>query len=205
MFAAALIIEGGHTVAVVDGDAGHDRVALAREHFGPLTPMRRHHNPTQALADLERDAAQVAVLPPFGETDDLNGDWWTNLTGSGPRRLSVIGKLPFWTKRPEGLPAGEAYVVAAIRPDPSGADRGLIALELGADTSRTRVTTLLTTAGFVPGPIWMKRAQGDTRIRALVEVEGLVDDNDPRLAAISGLDAPACVIGGFAIPLDSAP
>jgi hypothetical protein len=203
LFAGALIIEGGQTIAVCDSNDGTDRLALAREHFGPLTPMRRHHNPTQALADLERDVAQVAVLPPPGDDEAANGGWWTVLTGNGfgPRRLSVIAKLPFWTRRPEGTPTGEAYVVAAMRPDASGADKGLIALELSADTSRTRITTLLTSAGFTPSNIWMKREAGDSRLRALIEVDGLVADDDARLAAISGLDAPAAVIGGYAVPL----
>lgn len=201
MFAAALIIEGGQTMAVCDGDGGADRLALAREHFGPLTPVRRHHNPAQTLADLAPDTAQLAVLPPPAEDDEAHGGWWPMLTASGPHRLFVIAKIPFWTKRAEGLPLGEAYVVAAVRPDPSGDDRGLIALELGADTSRTKVTALLKDAGFAPGAIWVKRAPGDTRIRALVEVEGLVEDDDPRLEAIAGVDAPPVVIGGFAVPL----
>jgi chorismate mutase / prephenate dehydratase len=67
MFGAALIIEGGQTVAVCDGEGGHDRLALAREHFGPFTPVRLHHNPAQTLADLARDTAQLAVLPPLGQ------------------------------------------------------------------------------------------------------------------------------------------
>jgi hypothetical protein len=37
-----------------------------------------------------------------------------------------------------------------------------------------------------------------------VEVDGLVNDDDPRLQAIAGLQSPASVIGGFAIPLDPA-
>jgi chorismate mutase/prephenate dehydratase len=203
MFAGALIIEGGQTIAVVDGDDGGDRLALAREHFGPLTPMRGHHNATQALADLERETAQVAVLPPLGGDEDAHGSWWTSLTGNGigPRRLCVIGKLPFWTRRPEGTPMGTAYLVAAMRPDASGEDRGLIALELSADTSRTRITTLLGSAGFEPGNILMKRETAGGYLRALVEVAGLVEDDDPRLAAITGLDAPPSVIGGFAVPL----
>jgi len=205
MFGAALIIEGGQTIAVCDGDGGADRVALAREHFGPLTPLRRHHNPAQTLSDLARDTAQVAVLPPPGDDDDAAGGWWTQLATTGPHRFSVIARIPFWTKRAEGAPTGEAFVVAAMRPDPSGADRGLISLELSADTSRAKVTTLLTAAGFTPGPIWVKRGPADTGIRALVEVEGLVEDDDPRLAAITGLDAPAAVLGGYAVPLADTP
>lgn len=202
MFAAALIIEGGQTIAVCSAEDG-DLAAIAREHFGPLTPLRRHRAPAQALADLERGTAQVAVLPPPGDQPD--GNWWTALMGRGPLQLSVIGKLPFWTKRAEGAPQGDAYIVAAIRPDPSGADRGLIALELHADISRTRIISTLTAAGFAPGTIWLKREPGDTRVLALVEVDGLVDDGDERLALITGLDAPPRIIGGFALPLDFAP
>jgi chorismate mutase-like protein len=200
MFAAALIIEGGQTIAVCDGENGSDRVALAREHFGPLTPLRRHHNPAQTLADLARGTAQVAVLPPPG--DDDAAAWWTQLAASGPHRFSVIAKLPFWTRRAEGSPVGEAYVVAAMLPDASGADRGLISLDLSADTSRAKVTSLLGAAGFSPLAIWVKRA-GEAGIRALVEVEGLVEDDDPRLAAITGLNAPAIVLGGYAVPLEA--
>jgi chorismate mutase len=200
MFAGALIIEGGQTIAVCSGDEAAELPALAREHFGPLTPLRKHQNPTQALADVERGAAQVAVLPPPGDGPD--GGWWTALMGTGTE-LSVIGKLPFWTRRPEGTPIGEAYVVAAMRPDPSGADRGWIALELSGDISRTRISANLTAAGFDPGALWLKRAN-ETDVLALAEVDGLVNDDDPRLQAIAGLQSPASVIGGFAIPLDPA-
>jgi chorismate mutase/prephenate dehydratase len=199
LFAGALIIEGGQTIAVCSGDDNGDLAALAREHFGPLTPLRKHRHPAQALADIERGTAQVAVLPPPG--DEPDGGWWTALMGTR-NPLSVIGKLPFWTQRPEGTPIGEAYVAAAMRPDPSGADRGLIALELAADISRTRITGNLTQAGFAPGAIWLKRIS-DAEMLALVEVDGLVNDDDPRLELIAGLLAPPSVIGGFAIPLEA--
>ena len=205
IFGAALIIEGGQTMAVCDGDGGAERLALAREHFGPLTPVRRHHNPAQTLADLARDNAQLAILPPPAEDDEAHGGWWPMLTASAPHRLFVIAKIPFWTKRAEGLPLGEAFVAAAVKPDPSGNDRSLIVLELAADTSRARVTGMVKDSGFAPGQIWVKRVPGDSAIRALVEVEGFVEDTDPRLAAIAGRIAPPVVIGGFAVPLDSTP
>jgi chorismate mutase len=193
IFAASLIVEGGQIVAVCEGEG--DRLALAREHFGPLTPLRRHINPAQTLADVAKETAQLAVLPPPNEDEA----WWPLLTASGAHRLYVIAKLPFWTKRAEGSPVGEAFVVAAIPPDPSGEDRGLISLELPVDVSRTRVATLMKDAGFVAGQTWVQRAAWG--IRALVEVEGLVVDDDPRLSAIAGVEAPPVVIGGFAVPL----
>ena len=200
LFSGALVIEGGQTVAVCDGDDGADRVALAREHFGPLAPLRRHHNPAQTLADLAREGAQVAVLPPPSDGDD-GGGWWTSLATQGPHRFSVIARLPFWTRRPEGAPVGEAYLVAAMRPDPSGDDRGLILLSLSAEISRARMIGMLSAAGFAPGSIWIRRGAADAGVRALVEVEGLVADDDPRLAALAAAEAPAAVIGGFAVPL----
>jgi chorismate mutase / prephenate dehydratase len=196
MFGAALIIEGGQVMAVCDGD---DRLALAREHFGPYTPSRRHPNPAQTLADL-REGAQLAVLPPPSE-DDEPGGWWPMLTATGAHRLFVIAKLPFLNLRFEGAPLGEAYVVAAVRPDPSGDDRGLIACEFTSDTSRTRMSALFKEAGFTPGTVWVRRLAHEPRLRALVEVEGLVADDDPRLAAIAGLEVPPVVIGGYAVPL----
>jgi len=201
IFAASLIIEGGHMVVVCEGEGAGDRLALAREHFGPLTPMRRHHNPAQSLAEVAREAAQLAVLPPPSEDEDGQGGWWPMLTASGAHRLYVIAKLPFWAKRAEGSPAGEAFVVAALPPDASGVDRGLMSLELPADVSRTRVTALVKEAGFVPLQMWVRRSAGESSIRALVEVEGLVTDDDPRLAAIAGLEAAPVVIGGFAVPV----
>lgn len=201
LFGAALIIEGGQIVAVCDGEGGHERLALAREHFGPYTPVRRQANPVQTLADLTRDSAQLAVLPPPSEGDDAQGGWWPMLTAAGAHRLYVIARLPFWPKRVEGAPLGDAYVVAAVPPDPSGEDRGLISLEVGAETSRTRVTQLLQEAGFATLAMWVRRVPGDTRFRALVEVEGMVADDDARLAAIAGLEAAPVVIGGYAVPL----
>jgi len=202
LFGAALIIEGGQTMAVCDGEGGETRLALAREHFGPLTPVRRHANPAQTMADLTREGgAQLAVLPPLAEDDEAHGGWWPLLTGTGSQRLYVIAKIPFWTKRAEGLPLGDAYVAATVPPDPSGDDHGLIALQFTPDTSRARMMALVRDAGFEPVALWVRRLPGDTRLHALVEVVGLVEDTDPRLSAIAGLDAPPVVIGGFAVPL----
>ncbi|MGE4481007.1 chorismate mutase [Acidocella sp.] len=202
MFGAALIIEGGQTMAVCDGEGGEVRLALAREHFGPLTPVRRHHNPAQTLADLTREGgAQLAILPPLGEGDDAHGGWWPMLAANGPLRLYVIAKIPFWTRRAEGLPPGEAYVAASVPPDASGADRGLIILSFNAELSRARMIELVAAAGFEPGALWVKRLPGDASLLALVEVAGLVDDADPRLSAIAGLDSPPRVAGGYALPI----
>jgi hypothetical protein len=47
----------------------------------------------------------------------------------------------------------------------------------------------------------MRRSAGDSSVQVLAEVEGFVQDDDARLAAIAGLDAAPVVIGAFAVPL----
>ena len=202
LFGAALIIEGGQTMAVCDGEGGEARLALAREHFGPLTPMRRHANPAQTLADLTREGgAQLAVLPPLAEDDEAHGGWWPMLTATGPHRLYVIAQDPLLDQAGRGPAPGRRLCGGRRAARPSGDDRGLIALQLNADISRARIIALVREAGFEPGALWVRRLPGDPRMHALVEVEGLVDDADPRLGAIAGLDAPPVVVGGFAVPL----
>lgn len=205
IFVAALTIEGGQTMVVCGGEDAEARLSLAREYFGPLTPVRRHHSPAQTLSDLTRQGgAQLAILPPPGEGEDSHGGWWTMLAATDPA-LYVIMKLPFWKPRAEGLSSCEAFVVATIPPDTSGADHGLILLGFQAETSRTRILERVAAAGFAPQALWVKR-QGDGQLLlALVEVEGLVDAKDPRLALIAGLDMPPRVVGGYALPIMKGP
>lgn len=202
IFGAALIIEGGQTLAICGGDdEAEARLGLAREYFGPLTPIRRYYSPSQTLSDLTREGgAQLAIMPSPQEGDDTHGEWWTMLTATDPA-LYVIMKLPFWKPRAEGLPVCEAYVVATIPPDPSGADHGLILLGFQAEISRARMTEQIIAAGFAPKALWVKRPPDGARLLALVEVEGLVDAADPRLTLIAGLDMPPRVIGGYALPI----
>lgn len=201
IFGAALIIEGGQTLAICGGEEGEARLGLAREYFGPLTPVRHHSSPGQTLSDLTREGgAQLAILPPPGEGDDVHGGWWTMLAATNPA-LYVVMKLPFWKPRAEGLSNCEAYVVAAIPPDPSHADRGLILLGFQSEVSRTRISEFLNTAGFAPRALWVKQGADRSGPLVLVEVDGLVDGADPRLAQIAGLTMPPRVVGGYALPI----
>lgn len=205
IFSAALTIEGGQTMAVCGGEDAEARLGLAREYFGPLTPVRRHHSPAQTLSDLTRKGgSQLAILPPLREGDDVHGGWWTMLASTDPA-LYVIMKLPFWKPRAEGLSNCEAFVVATIPPDASGADHGLILLGFQAETSRARIIERMAAAGFTPQALWVRRQGEGQVLLALVEVVGLVEAKDPRLALITGLAMPPRVVGGYALPITKGP
>lgn len=205
VFGAALTIEGGQTMAVCGGVGQEDRLSLAREYFGPLIPVRWPDTPAQTLADLtQKNGAQLAVLPIFSEGDDAQGGWWTALANADPA-LYIIMKLPFWTPRAEGLSTLQACVVAAIPPDSSGHDRGLVILELPGQTLRADVVQSIAAAGFKLTELLLKAAPEGSNLLALAEVEGLVQPTDPRLADIAGLTMPPRVIGGYALPITKGP
>lgn len=201
LFSGALMIEGGLIIAVADG-AQIELPAVAREHFGPLTSLRRHRTTSQALADLTNGAAHAAVLPMPSDEDDEQAAWWVGLMHGGIPRLAIVAKLPFWTRRNEGVPHAGAYVVSSLTPDPSGADRSLIGIEIAPDTSTARIAGILKEAGFDVGSILPRRAAKREVGYALADVEGLIARDDPRLATITGFLAVPVILGAYAVPLE---
>jgi chorismate mutase / prephenate dehydratase len=189
LLAGTTAMQGAFAVAVCEPGDGAVFTQAAREHFGALTSLHVLGSASQAMAEVSRGAAAVAVLPMPSETDT----WWTALKGSEPR-VYVVARLPFWAARPDGTTAAEALVIATTEPDPSGSDRSLLGLEMGSDMSRPRLVTALAAAGFAPGMTVL------CRDHALAEADGFVTDDDPRLARLNnGLSRPV-VLGAYAIP-----
>ena len=184
IFAAAVRAQGPFAVAVCAPTGERDLWDLARAHFGAATAALRVDRPAQAIRALGEDAAQIAVLPPPG--DDVL--WWTGLIEAQPR-LHVIARLPFAANGNEsgdvGVPA-EAFVVGRVEPDPSADDLSLLAMEATAGTSRGRLKEMLAAAGFESAWRAVARPSSDSPDAVhLIEVDGFVADDDPRLAQLS--------------------
>jgi chorismate mutase len=203
LLAATTSMQAAHVIAVCETDAGGGYTQVAREHFGALTPMRVHSSPAQALADVSSRHASAAVLPLPSETETPRAAWWTALLYKDEPRIHVIARLPFWAPRPEGAPGLPALVIAAFAPDPSGADRSLLGLEMGLDVSRARLTAAIIAAGLRPEQIILRRDPGAPVAHALVEVEGAVAEDDSRLDAITSMLRRPVVLGAYAVPIAS--
>lgn len=195
MLAGTTSMQGGLSMAVCDPDPGAQLTQVAREHFGALTPVRAFGSAGQAFAELAKGVS-VAVLPYPSEEQS----WWTALLHQEPR-LYIIGRLPFWKPRPEGAPSVQAIVVAAAAPDPSGEDRSFLGLECDSDVSRTKIAGDLTAAGLKPETMLLARPQGASINSILVEVDGFLDDEDPRLSALGSVLRLPKVLGSYAVPL----
>ena len=201
LLAGTTAMQGQFTVAVCDAAAGADFTQAAREHFGVLTPLHTLRTPAQVMAEVSAGTAAVGVLPCPAETDAPRDAWWTALLSNDEPRIFVVARLPFWARRTEGSPDVQALVIAAIAPDASGHDRSLLGLEIEHDMSRARLAQALVAAGLPPASAILRRDPG-VPAQALVEVDGYLTDDDPRLARLGASFRRPVVLGAYAVPED---
>ena len=205
IFASSVAQQQNVLVAVCDPAMDGRFAAAAREHLGALTPLaglsqrrpshrgsgrgpRRGGHPAAAGGRRGRGRYRARMVPGL-------------LQQNHKGRIHVVARLPFWRVRPEGAPAVQALVIASSPADPSGDDISLIALEMEAQISRVSLSQTLMTAGFKPLSILLNRPTGAPVAQLLVEVEGFVALDDPRLGRIGGLQAPPLVVGAYAVAI----
>ena len=94
-------------------------------------------------------------------------------------RLQVVARLPFWAPMPKaaGGLRGDAGCGRPERRRPVAAAAGT-----GRDRGRAQLLGALTAAGLAPRTLLTRRDGGV--VRALAEVDGVVAQGDPRLAAL---------------------
>lgn len=202
LFAGTTAMQAPYAIAVCDPMAAGEATALAREHFGALTPMRTHRTPAQSIAEVSAGTATAAVLPLPSEDETQAAAWWTALLHKDAPRIHIVARLPFWSPRPEGAPRSQAVVVSAIAPDATASDRSLLGLEVATDISRARLAGMLTAAGLAPGPTLLRRDPHSPVAHVLADVAGFVAEGDARLAAITPVLRPPVVLGAYATMLE---
>lgn len=200
LLAGTTAMQGPFTIAVCDPDGGAAFTQAAREHFGVLTPLRAYGSPAQAMAEVSRGAASVAVLPMPSETDTARNAWWTGMLQNEQPRMHIVARLPFWAPRSEGAPAVQALVTATTEPDPSDRDRSVLGLELDPGVSRARLTSALASASLSAGAIILRRDKDAPVAHGLAEVDGFLTDEDPRLGKLEPVLRRPLVLGVYAVP-----
>ncbi|MBI1188923.1 MAG: hypothetical protein GC206_16580 [Alphaproteobacteria bacterium] len=172
-------------VCVGAGPDNYRAFDLARRHFGARTRLHRFDDVRAALNRVAESDDVVAVVPWPGKTGA--GMWWHALTESRYARLRLIGALPM--RAFEGQ-APEAAIVAAGAPLEAAGGDACLAI---AFDRHFRIARALADAGIKGEEI----ARSDNKV--LIRIEGYVDSDDPRFAAVAraGLDQ-FRVIGAFA-------
>lgn len=204
LFAATTSTQVGLAISVCETTAAGTCTALAREHFGALTPLRVHNSAAEAIAEVSAGRATAAVLPMPVEAESPQAAWWTALLRRGEPHIHVVARLPFWAPRPDGTPDAQCLVLAASAPDASSSDRSLLGFAMPPDMSRARLSAAFAAVGFNPGAVLMRRDADAALAHGLVDVDGYVPDGDPRLSRLAGSVQRPVVLGAYAVPYHAA-
>ena len=175
---------------------------LARDQFGSATPMTPFATAREVLGEIAANRAIIGVLPYPSEAD---GDpWWTNLSLQDGVRVSY--RLPF---TPPDVPAtgaapAEALAVGRIVPETSDHDQALATVETQETVSRAALGSLMERVGLQGKRI---ASHQNGLWFHLVEIEGYVEDDDPRLTELARLEGVerAVLIGAYAAPIAAPP
>jgi chorismate mutase / prephenate dehydratase len=207
LIGAVLRMQGPFSVAVYAPEGAAGYWDLARDHFGSLTPASAHDSAQQVLSALATGGASVGVLP-LPDSDDTQ-PWWPMLLGQDAKRPRVVARLPFGSgETVRGAPL-EALAVAAIPVEATGNDRTLLVIEATAQMSRSALAARIKAAGFETAVIQSWNPPNDQAIWLhLVDVEGYVTEEDPKLARLATRLGKTLhqigPVGGYAVPFSPA-
>lgn len=182
---------------------------LARDHYGSHVAMVGFRSAGEVLRAVANGRAILGVLPVPGEGEPRlapGQDWWRFLGGEAPA-LRVVAKLPFGA-RGNARGDGDAFVIAALEPEESGADCSLFLIETGEALSRARLLAALGGVGLKAGVLATSESvpaeAGAGAAALLVEFEGWLAAGDARLTeALAGLGKTLQFrwLGAYARPL----
>ncbi|HEY1503472.1 MAG TPA: chorismate mutase, partial [Stellaceae bacterium] len=205
LLAGSLAIQADLHLAVYMSEKSAGLWDLARDHYGSQTAMSGFRSTGEVLRAIADRRATLGVLPVPGQSDIE--PWWRFLaTGEAPV-LRVIARLPFSSPGNARRDGSDAFVIGAIEPEESGADRSLFVIETGDDVSRTRLLSALGGVGRTASVLGTTDAEHGAATH-LVEFDGWIVRDDERLKdALAGLGDRAlrCAwLGGYAQPLSAA-
>ncbi len=200
IIAALTMLQGPLVVAVHAPEGGPDLRSRARDHYGALASMTGYESEMGVLRAVTEGQATVGVLP-LPESDDAE-PWWPSLASDSNSTPRIVARLPFASMEAPPGNGAVGLAVAMIPQEESGLDHGYLVVETAEQLSRGALTELLGLAGIQVLDIQRWDAQPDQRLH-LVEVEGFLAPDDPRLAELrrSEETLKSWVIGGYAVPL----
>ncbi len=187
------------SAAVYAGEGGDRVVRLARDHFGSITPLTVMPTASACVGAVAEETVDVAILPL--PADGEGDSWWPLLMSNDKKTPQVVARLPFIQHKG----SDQALVIAPWARDHSADEASLIAIRLGERTSRSRIMSAMSAAGFTD-PVSLSTMETDpANCFHVIEVAGGIGSADPALAALPAQFGSALmdahVIGGYARPL----
>jgi chorismate mutase len=209
ILSASLAMQGPFSVAVYATETAHSIWDLARDHFGAGLVSWKFGTTRRVVETVVSGQCTVGILPEPDHQD--NDPWWQYLlvrpnAANDGRPIRVIAKLPF-ARMAAPYGGTEAVIVARAEPEESGHDHTYVAIDLAADYSTDMFLSEMAECGFGGALLRSKWHDPQERKRwvHLVEIEGFVATDDPRIAQAQRIFEKnlndILVVGGFAEPL----
>jgi chorismate mutase len=206
LICATLSFEGPFSVAVHMPEREPGYWDIARDHFGPFTPMTRHASAHSVIEAVHRQEAIVGVLP-MPRSDDAD-PWWPHILSSHAEAPKIVAQLPFagvGNGRGAGL---QALVICPVAVVPTGRDRSLFAIDIAKRLGLAQVGGTLREVGFDCSLLIASCEKNSPETwHYLVEVDGYLAADDPRFGRLrrdvgETIDR-IVLLGGYATPLSA--
>jgi chorismate mutase len=183
LITATLSFEGPFSIAVLMADGAGGTWDVARDHFGPYTPISRHGSVRAVIEAVRRQEATVGVLP-LPSQDDTD-PWWRHLLTSHTDAPKIIARLPF--AGPSNARDGslEALVICPVAVAATGRDRTLLGADSEGELTAGQFAQALRQAELAPTFLasW-RETDAPYAFVFYAEVAGFVGAEDPRLEAV---------------------
>jgi len=199
---ASTSVESALTLSVFTPDRDNDYFWMAREYFGPFTPIIKQPHIKRVIGDVMDGKVAVGIVPMLRSADTTF--WWTNLVQQGNDIPKVFARIPFVYYGTPGRDAPSALAISRLTPEASGDDRSLLVLEADHNVSQHKIQSAFATAKL--DATWINIATLSPSARHhLIEVKGFVTLENPCIdilmntlgASIYNLS----FIGAYAVPI----
>ncbi|MBK8176530.1 MAG: chorismate mutase [Rhodospirillales bacterium] len=204
LICATLSFEGPFSVAVYTPANETGYWDLARDHFGPCTPVTRHTSVRSVIEAVHRQDAIVGVLP-MPRLDDTD-PWWRHIVTSHPEAPRIIARLPFVDFGAGRRTGAEALAICPVSVVPTGRDRSYLVAETEERLGLNQFTQALQEAGLTStfATVWRDEGQPQSWLY-LSEVDGSLATDDARLDILRRTIGKPLKrlqpIGGYALPI----
>jgi chorismate mutase len=132
-------LEANLTLSVLANENDNNLYWLAREYFGPNSPIIKQPHINRIIGDVLDGKAAVGIIPFLRGADTSN--WWTALMQPGANTPKIFAHVPLIYTDIPGKAIPSALAIAKLIPEPSGDDMSLIVIEADHNVSQHRLQT----------------------------------------------------------------
>lgn len=146
LISGSILIEQNVSVAAYAPDTCTDYFWLSREYFGSFTPVRKHPAINRVLGDVMESDSTIGVLPMPHEP--IAENWWVTLAQGDESWPKIFACVPFLHPGRSKQSIPSALAIAKLKPERTGNDVSLVAVNADANTSRGRLSEGFTRYGL---------------------------------------------------------